>query len=134
MNKPNRRLRRWSWPLVCALLVGCAYGAVKDSTPMQESNNVIMLNFGNAVWVHVVKIGTRRLPAGQLQVAAKLLNRSPSDRNVDIRCEFRDSNGFELEKTSFAPVMLKSGVSQTWRSNSLSPDASDFRIYIRNSK
>ncbi|MFT7520635.1 MAG: hypothetical protein ACI9MC_002785 [Kiritimatiellia bacterium] len=109
-----------------------AYRPISDPNPVQEQERVILLNFGNMVYVRVVRLGMDRTPAGLLEAKVQLLNKSLSTRKVDVKVEFRDKDGFELESTNWQPHLLGSEVVQTIRTNSMNNQAADFKIYIRN--
>ncbi len=117
------------------MLCGCmAYPASVGPVPTNEQERVLFLNFGNLIFVRLVDVIASRLPGGQLEVKAKLLSKALGNNWVDIKVEFRDSDGFELESTSWQPVLLRSEVVETYRTNGINARAVDFKLYVRNTR
>ncbi len=113
----------------------CApYRATVEVEPTESDSRVLFLDVGNVVWLRVVRMAVGRGSNGQMEVRLQLLNKGLTDATVDLKVEFRDGHGFELESTGFTPVFLRSGVSETYRTSSISDSVQDFRVYVRNAK
>lgn len=52
----------------------------------------------------------------------------------DVQFVFLDDDGLEIEKTNWQPMMFQAGVDVTVKQVSLSPNARDYKVYIRNPK
>ena len=115
---------------------GCAgpYKPDVNKAPVQEKEKVILLDHGLTYYINIVKQGASRLPGGQLVVKMELENEEDKDVWVDIQTVFRGTDGFEVEKTDWEPILLHRRTVTTFQRNSLNVAAADYRVLIRNIK
>ena len=102
--------------------------------PLQEKEKVVLLDGALTRYLNVVKYHASRLPAGHLEVKLAIENEENKDVWADIQVIFRDTEGFELEKTTWEPVQFHRRSVTTIKRNSLSAKAADYRVLIRNIK
>jgi uncharacterized protein YcfL len=110
------------------------YKANVNTSPLQESERVVLLDSALTRYLNVVKHKSDRLDAGQLEIKLAVENEENEDVWCDVQVIFRDADGFELEKTSWEPVQFHRRKVTTFKRNSLSAKASDYRVLIRNIK
>ncbi len=118
-----------------AILPACGpYKAEVNRDPLQETEKVLLLDVALTRHLNVVKHKSDRLPAGQLEVKLAIENEEKKDVWADVQVIFQDEDGFELEKSSWEPVQFHGRKVTTYKRNSLSAKAADYRVLIRNIK
>lgn len=121
--------------LLATLLVACGpYKPEVHTTPLQETEKVVLLDFSLTRYLNIVRHKGDRLPGGQLEVKLEMENEEKGDVWADVQVIFRDQDGFELEKTNWEPVQFHGHSVTTFKKNSLNAKASDYRVLIRGVK
>jgi hypothetical protein len=120
--------------LVAAVSCGRPYRPGVNASPLQEKEKVLLLDHGMTYYLNVVKHASSRLPGGQLQVKLEMENEEDKDVWTDVQVIFRGEDGFEIEKTDWEPFLFHRRTVTLFQRNSLNPQASDYRILIRNAK
>lgn len=121
--------------VLVALSTGCGpYKAGVNTSPLQESERVVLLDHALTRYLNVVKHRANKLPSGQLEVKIAIENEENYDVWADLQVLFHDQDGFELEKTHWEPIQFHRRKVTTLVKNSLSAKADDYRILIRNIK
>lgn len=133
-----KRLMQAFLIVVTLLLVGAPacgpYRPEVNTNPMQSTEKVVLLDYALARYLNVVRHKGGHLEAGQLEVNLEIENEENNDVWADVQVIFRDKDGFELEKTNWEPVQFHRRTVTTFKRNSLSAKADDYRILIRNIK
>ena len=84
--------------------------------------------------IHVVRQRARRLDNGILEVQIAFENAAKYDIWADIQVVFKDSQGFEIEKTNWQPFLFTKGAVTDFRANSMNSKAEDYQVFLRNLK
>ena len=115
------------------MMTACGpYKADQNKSPLQETERVVLLDRVLASNLNIVKQMTETLESGQMRVKLEIENEKNDDLWTDIQVIFKDSDGFEMEKISWQPVRFQRRAVTTFQRNSMKPNASDYRILIRN--
>jgi hypothetical protein len=116
-------------------VVSCGPRAAKQAKgTLQEEEKVVLLDGVLARNLQVVKEKTDRTDSGQLRVRLEIENIKNADLWTDVQVIFRDSEGFELEKTSWEPTQFHRRAVTTIVRNAMDTKASEYRVLIRNTR
>jgi uncharacterized protein YcfL len=75
-----------------------------------------------------------RTPSGQLGAVVNFYNvHTTRDIAIDWMLRFYDSEGFEIEKTAWTSVLVPKQQNTSIKTNCMSRECSDFKMYIRES-
>jgi hypothetical protein len=74
------------------------------------------------------------LPDGRLQVVAKVRNRENRRIQVQINCEFKDSQGFPVDSTPFQTLILTENATEGVPFTSMNAKAKDYTIRVRQAR
>ena len=115
------------------LLAGCSgRGAYNPTFDPQERSKVIMIDRSMVRSFKVVsEITPTRLDGGELEAGIVIENATGKDIRADYKFVFVDRDGGELDSTAWTPKLFIRGTRETLKSNSLNPEAADYRVYIR---
>jgi hypothetical protein len=115
-----------------------------QSVASEQENKIIYLRRDGYVgsqyatlnhYLKVVKHFSRYDESGLFQVVVVFNNdryeETRRNLNCDVQIVFLDADGLEVEKTNWQPYMFPSGQDVTIKQVSLSPDARDYKIYVR---
>lgn len=126
--------------LGAALLAGCAsdHGAyVPQNTnvnDLENSANFVLLDSGAQHSVTSSGIQENRLPDGRLEVIAHIRNRENRRIQVQVNCEFKDSQGFVVDSTPFQNFMLDENAQQDARFVSMNTKAEQYTVRVRQAR
>ncbi len=100
--------------------------------PLQHRVRLIALDRYAERTVQVSAQEHGRLPSGQIQVRIEFMSRV---RNRDFWLEwkvvFYDAQDFQLEETEWHPLHLTGPVLHKIKTNSISPKAEDYTLFLR---
>ena len=125
-------MKRTLWISSILLLASC--GAAKvgtNPTPLQDTEHVVLLDRTDKSSLKLVKSKIEKLPSGQMQVTMEMENRNNDNIWTDIQVIFRGADGYEIEKTNWAPFLFEHHEVSTFSTTSLSANPVDYRIIIR---
>ena len=74
------------------------------------------------------------LPDGRLQVAANLRNRENRRIQVQVNCEFKDSQGFAIDSTPFQTLILTENSIEGVQFASMNDKAKTYTIRVRQAR
>lgn len=127
--------------LLVLLLVGfvasCAgrpYGAGQSVDAPQESNKILLLDHGLTYYLKILKHKAERTDDGRLLVKVEIENEEDKDVWTDIQVVFKGEDGFEVEKSAWEPMMFHRRAVTSVQKNSLSTNAANYLLQIRNTK
>jgi uncharacterized protein YcfL len=128
------------WMMISGVLfltaIGCGrpYLPGPETDAPQEKNKILLMDHGLTYYFNVTKQNVSRTPSGNLLVKVDIENEENTDVWCDVQVIFRGSDGFELEKTDWEPILFHRRTVTSIQRNSMNPQASDYRIQIRNAK
>lgn len=120
--------------IVSGLLAGCDTAQPMSGMmgqPLQKESKVIAKGSGLTHYLRVTNHKADRTDADLLRVRIGILNRDDDDMWCDIQVVFYDGDGFELEKTNYQPLFLPNQQVAYYETVSLSPQAYDYSILLR---
>jgi len=129
-----------TWVISCLLLSpGCAAGthtahSKGKGNPFGEKGRIQWNKAGLSHSLRIDKAVADRLPTGLLRIRMIIRNKKSKDIFVDIRTLFTDKDGFELGKTNWEPIACTARTQTQYQVVSLSPNAHDYQIIIRDPK
>ncbi len=111
-----------------------AWKTFEDPNPTEANAQVVTLDIKRNLDLRVTGVRGQRLPSGQMEVTVAIENLWAKDVWVDAQTVFTDSGGFEIESTNWQPLHLEGRAITTYRSNSITGNATDFRVRIRDNQ
>jgi len=127
---------------LAAFLAGCAsssetgaltpQNATKFNTEAHEK--FVLLDPGTQQSVTCPGLQETILPDGRLQVVAKVRNRENRRIQVQINCEFKDSQGFPIDSTPFQTLILTENATEGVPFTSMNAKAKDYTIRVRQAR
>lgn len=124
--------------LAVLLLAGCS--AVPGSFQLQETAKYSIENTGKfapldaATSATVICTGLQEHTGrvGRLEVVANVMNRGPGRREVQVRCVFKDANGFSTgDETVWQALQLEEGATEAVRFVSVNNRARLYTVAVR---
>lgn len=118
-----------------SLCVGCrATGPVKGTpaTPPQLEDKVVAKDKAIRYWLRVVQHTAVRTADGRLKVKLAFDNLRNKNMWCDIQVVFYDEDGFELENTTWQPLMVTREQVTYFSTTSLGPNAHDYSVLLGN--
>lgn len=112
-------------------------GPFVPKTPKNTIENTepfVLLDRGAARSVTCTQIQKQVLEDGRLQVTANVRNLESRRIQVQINCEFKDAQGFPVDSTPFRTVILDENAQEGVRFVSLSDQARNFTIRVRQAR
>ena len=109
--------------------------STKVGKPLEHQAKVIAKNFALRHYVRVTTLAANRIEGTNLmEIKLGLENTRSRHRDMwcDIQVVFFDADKFELEKTNWAPLFLSAGQVTYYKTCSLSNQAADYTIFLRN--
>ena len=103
----------------------------KLTTPLQYQHKVIAKDFVLHDWMRIAKHKAERTPTDLLRIRLAIENIEDDDVWCDIQVVFYDDAGFEIEKTNWAPLLLIREQITFYDTVSLSPNAHDYTVFLR---
>ncbi len=121
--------------LGAGLLAGCATGGAKapvNTTKFDLENRAGFVLLDDRVQRSVTCSGLQEsaTPDGRMEVAANVRNRENRRLQVQINCEFKDEQGFVLDKTPFETLILRENEQQTVRFTAMNNRAKKYTIRV----
>jgi len=122
-----------------AVLVGCQSPGAKlpvNTTKYAYENvsNFVLMDSGAQRSVTSSGIQESRLPDGRLEVSANVRNRLNRRIEVQINCVFKDAQGFEVESTSWLPLILTENAQETVRFTSMNNKPTKYIVRVRQAR
>jgi len=119
------------------LMGGCHPKPVptKVGKPLEHQAKVIAKNFALRHYIRVTALAANRIKDTNLmEIKLGLENTRSRHRDMwcDIQVIFYDKDKFELEKTNWSPLFLSAGQVTYYKTCSLSNQAADYTIFLRN--
>ena len=125
--------------VVCAVALSLCAGCrvtepVKGTpeTPPQQKDKVVAKDGAIRYWLRVAQHAATRTADGRLEVKLGLENLRNKDFWCDIQIVFYGEDGFELENTTWQPLMVSRGQVTYYVTTSLASTAYDYSILLRN--
>ncbi|HEV8541645.1 MAG TPA: YcfL family protein [Verrucomicrobiae bacterium] len=111
---------------------GEAYTPV-DATQHDVENyaNLVLLSKGVQNSVTSSGLQQTSLPDGRLQVVANLRNREERRIQVQVQCEFKDSQGFTVDSTTWDTVILPELAQESVKFISANDKATRYTVRVR---
>lgn len=106
--------------------------ASKVGLPVQKQSKVVAKGFVLQDRLRVTRLAANRIEGSLLEVKVGLENIKKDNLWCDIQVVFYDKDGFEKEKTNWQPLLLQSQQVTFYQTRSLSSQAHDFSILLRN--
>jgi uncharacterized protein YcfL len=126
---------------LAAFLSGCASsetGALKPQNTTkfntEAGEKFVLLDAGAQQSVSCPGLQETTLPDGRLQVVAKVRNRESRRIQVQINCEFKDSQGFPIDSTPFQTLILTENATEGVPFTSINNKAKDYTIRVRQAR
>jgi hypothetical protein len=121
-----------------AILTGCHTGgayAPVNATKFDLENHSPFVELDSRVARSVTSSGVQetRLPDGRLQVAVNIRNREERRIEVQINCEFKDAQGFTIDRTPFQTLILRERAQETATFISMNNQAQRYTIRVSES-
>ena len=122
--------------LIGTLLVGCGrpYAPGRSIDAPQDRNKILLLDHGLTYYLKVLRQRAERTEDGRLLVKVEIENEEDKDVWTDIQIVFRGEDGFEVEKTTWEPLLFHRRAVTSVQRNSLSSQAANYLLQIRNTK
>jgi hypothetical protein len=130
--------------LASGLLWGAGCASTHDQGPYLPVNtkindlesvaNVVLLDRAVQYSVACPSIQETRLPDGRLQVIANLRNRESRRIQVQTDCEFKDAQGFSVDKSPFVNVFLDENAQTAVRFESMTAKAVRYTVHVRQAR
>lgn len=119
--------------IVAAALAGCGgpFRARQIDNKVLESERIVYLDRKVRSYLGAREMPPKRLDGGELQAEVVVLNRKGKDLRCDVKVQFIDVDGSEVDATTWEPRIFEARMEQTIRKNSLDPAAADYRLCIR---
>ena len=126
---------------LAAFLSGCAssepgpyrpQNAAKFNTEAGEK--FLLMDAGAHQSVTCPGLQETTLPDGRLQVVAKVRNLEARRIQVQINCEFKDSQGFPIDSTPFQTLILTENATEGVPFTSMNAKAKDYTIRVRQAR
>ena len=111
------------------LMAGCA--GSPDQYARANQGKFVVLGPLAANAVHCTALQETTQPDGRLQVKANVQNRINKRIQVQIRCVFKDAQGFSVDETPFQTLILDEYAQETVPFTSLSNRVKDYTIQVR---
>jgi hypothetical protein len=116
-------------------LYGCAgYRASKTGPTVQDTENLVYLDFALKVSIPCETLNAEQLPSGRTRVHARFVNRQNHTAECQIKVRFKDSEGRILDETGWMPLLLPRREVTQFEHTSLCTGAKDFTILLRAAK
>ncbi len=113
---------------------GRPYAPGQSVDAPQESNKILLLDHGLTYYLKVLKHKAVETEDGRLLVKVEIENEEDNDVPTDIQVVFKGKDGFEVEKTSWEPLIFHRRAVTSIQRKSLSTDAANYLLQIRNIK
>lgn len=123
--------------LLVGIVASCAgrpYAPGQSVDAPQEGSKVLLLDHGLTYYLKVLKHKAERTEDGRLLVKVEIENEEDKDVWTDIQVVFKGDDGFEVEKSAWEPLMFHRRAVTSVQKNSLSTQASNYLLQIRNTK
>ncbi len=111
---------------------GGAYEPVNTAQyDLEDSSNLVLL--GSTVQHSVTSPGLQQttLPDGRMEVVANLRNRESRRIQVQVQCEFKDSQGFTIDSSTWNTVILSENGQESVRFVSANERPTRFTVRVR---
>jgi uncharacterized protein YcfL len=97
----------------------------------EDYSNLVLLD--SRVQRSVTSSGIQQttLPDGRMEVVANLRNREERRIQVQVQCEFKDSQGFTLDSTAWNTVILPERAQESVRFTSGNDKATRYTVRVR---
>lgn len=118
--------------LLATTFYACGPAKVKSNTnPVQDRERLLLVDRNYKSALRIVDEKVRRLESGQMEIIMRIQNRKNDDLWSDVQVIFEDADGVEVDKTNWEPVMFHRREITTYKKVSLTPNAQDYRVVIR---
>jgi len=104
----------------------------KFDTELKE--RFVLMDPGTQQSVTCMGLQQTTLADGRLQVAALVRNRENRRIEVQIQCEFKDTNGFAVDSPSWEVLILTENATETKNFTSLTDQAKRYTVRVRQSR
>jgi uncharacterized protein YcfL len=119
-------------------LIGCQSGGGEAYTPVDATQhdvenyaNLVLLSKGVQNSVTSSGLQQTTLPDGRLQIVANLRNREERRIQVQVQCEFKDSQGFAVDSTTWDTVILPELAQESVKFISANDKATRYTVRVR---
>ncbi len=118
------------------VMCGCDAKAIpgKVGTPLQNQEKIIAKDPKLYNDLRIVNHKAERTDNDLLQVRLAIENIDDDDVWCDIQVVFYDKDGFELENTTYQPLLLLGEQITFYKTVSLSAQAYDYTVMLRNAR
>ena len=126
--------------LAATLSTGCkthegVYAPVNTTTNDYENrSNFVLMDPGAQRSVTTSGIQERTLADGRLEIATNVRNRENRRIQVQVNCEFKDSQGFAIDSTPWQTLILTENGQETVRFAAMNDQAKKYTIRIREAR
>ena len=132
VGSKRRRGRQGAAIFTAVCLTGCGpHRGTKMRTTLEESENLVYLDWALTSAIPCRQLTTERLPSGRLRVLAQFYNKRNRTAECAVQLKFKDDAQRVLDETGWMPLLLPRRELTQFEHTSLTTQATDFVLLLR---